>query len=1087
MPRTPELNGGQIQPVARPLGAFVQPGRLDAAGPARPPELPQGPQIGTIQRGGSTSIQPSYYQLAEALAPFSKSLGELMFKGAELYASSEYQKGQNEAVRAYALVNQQMQAGELEYAAENRRLFGKNPMAALAMDQANPYRVGGRLNQLSQLAGGEIESALMADYRANASQLAEIEVGDPRLNQRKASVIQALTDKFGITESTPGFVQYVLPKLNAGWDRVTDAHMKDRVAWLKDTVPGLLQAQLVRGAKSLNQQGYTSAQTAQQLTTIVDQQIRVMGIPGEAAPAKRKAITQALLGAMISGDTYLQEALGQILVGPPDANGIRTTAAEEYGVDLFYEGDKIAEIEWKKKQRGEEILKKGFENKAAQTLIGLEDGPEKAKAINELLADPEYEGLSAGVKMQVIGSMSKVTAEIDARGFDTDSANNWLLEQESLYGAAWNKAKFLEGLPAAVASLPESERTAFQARAISMMNRKDREKDDLPNAQINRSIEDRITANLKREYPTLQEAALRNVPPDQFNRILSSRNQDVAESVSRQRSAYQKLIYSRLQNATAQKGARLAPAEAQEVIDKALADYGKSDPRQNEYLFPNAVAPGQAPARPGTSSGSGGSGQQRQQAQRQAPPQVYTMSQLDNLPQEALRNYKERPLLDPASAVDAVGGVLNGEGFPKPLQRAARKAGVSPGRLLLEQLDRFNPGELKLTPAQRQKVLRTGQEQAAVSNYSSRIAAAPSPQAIAAQNASEWLMRIIAPPAAAAEMPIGTMSPLRLPRRSGGWPERGIGLPQPGGIPYVNQRASASGRGDRECFSASSAMVASAYLGRNVSLGEYNQARSRFGDSTSIDAQVQALRRMGVKATVNDNGSVDELTQLAGNGKPVAIGLNHNGASGHWIVVTGVTGNGDFIVNDPFGKLRQVRNGGWEKRNSGAAGDTTGRGVVYRREFLRSIFEDRGAGTGRIMRIQGSPMATATPTTRSGGGMTGLATYYTGRGGSDGVAGGPTANGERYNPEAMTAAVQWSLKPKYMNKWVIVEHLDTGKKVRVWVNDTGQMGGTERSVDQRQPRAIDLSPRAFQRLFGSTSAGVGRVRFYIDSSQRGRR
>lgn len=1032
MPRTPELNGGQIQPVARPLGAFVQPGRLDAAGPARPPELPQGPQIGTIQRGGSTSIQPSYYQLAEALAPFSKSLGELLFKGAELYASSEYQKGQNEAVRAYALVNQQMQAGELEYAAENRRLFGKNPMAALAMDQANPYRVGGRLNQLSQLAGGEIESALMADYRANASQLAEVEVGDPRLNQRKASVIQALTDKFGITESTPGFVQYVLPKLNAGWDRVTDAHMKDRVAWLKDTVPGLLQAQLVRGAKSLNQQGYTSAQTAQQLTTIVDQQIRVMGIPGEAAPAKRKAIMQALLGAMQSGDTYLQEALGQILVGPPDANGIRTTAAEEYGVDLFYEQDKIAEIMWKKQQRGEEILKKSFENEAAQALLGLEDGPEKANAINQLLANPKYEGLGAGVKMQVIGSMSKVTAEIDARGFDTDSANNWLLEQESLYGAAWNKAKFLEGLPAAVASLPESERTAFQARAISMMNRKDREKDDLPNAQINRSIEDRITANLKREYPTLQEAALRNVPPEQFNRILSSRNQDVAESVSRQRSAYQKLIYSRLQNAMAENGGRLTPAKAQEVIDKALADYGKSDPRQNEYLFPNAVAPGQAPARPGASSGGGSSSQQRQQAQRQAPPQVYTMSQLDNLPQEALRNYKERPLLDPASAIDAVGGVLNGEGFPKPLQRAARKAGVSPGRLLLEQLDRFSPGELRLTPAQRQKVLRTGQEQAAVSSYSNRIAAAPSPQAIAAQNASEWLMRIIAPPAAAAEMPVGTMSPLRLPRRSGGWPERG----------------------DRSIGWSTGPAIQSSHpdSGTGFTIPGARDAQGRPPIFSREGANSFA-------AMVRDSGGQVKAADIASSQRSRA----KNAAVG------GVAGS---------------------EHMKGAAMDIHGTSIAWiRKNGARYgwYVNDYNGSHGGHVEFRGGGSAAATPTTRSGGGMTGLAAYYTGRGGSDGVAGGPTANGERYNPEAMTAAVQWSLKPKYMNKWVIVEHLDTGKKVRVWVNDTGQMGGTERSVDQRRPKVIDLSPRAFQRLFGSTTAGVGRVRFYIDSSQRGRR
>jgi hypothetical protein len=66
--------------------------------------------------------------------------------------------------------------------------------------------------------------------------------------------------------------------------------------------------------------------------------------------------------------------------------------------------------------------------------------------------------------------------------------------------------------------------------------------------------------------------------------------------------------------------------------------------------------------------------------------------------------------------------------------------------------------------------------------------------------------------------------------------------------------------------------------------------------------------------------------------------------------------------------------------------------------------------------------------TRPGGGMTGITTYYTGSGGSDGVAGGPTANGEIYNPNAMTTAVQRSLRGKYLNKWLLVEDLDTASQ-----------------------------------------------------------
>jgi hypothetical protein len=124
--------------------------------------------------------------------------------------------------------------------------------------------------------------------------------------------------------------------------------------------------------------------------------------------------------------------------------------------------------------------------------------------------------------------------------------------------------------------------------------------------------------------------------------------------------------------------------------------------------------------------------------------------------------------------------------------------------------------------------------------------------------------------------------------------------------------------------------------------------------------------------------------------------------------------------------------------------------------------------------------------TRSGGGMTGITTYYTGSGGSDGVAGGPTANGEPYNPNAMTTAVQRSLRGKYLNKWLLVEDLDSGKSVRVWANDVGSMGGTDSSISRQDPRIIDLSPAAFKQLYGNLDRGTGRIRVRIDPNQRGK-
>ena len=128
----------------------------------------------------------------------------------------------------------------------------------------------------------------------------------------------------------------------------------------------------------------------------------------------------------------------------------------------------------------------------------------------------------------------------------------------------------------------------------------------------------------------------------------------------------------------------------------------------------------------------------------------------------------------------------------------------------------------------------------------------------------------------------------------------------------------------------------------------------------------------------------------------------------------------------------------------------------------------------------------AAPTTRKGGGMTGIATYYTGSGGSDGVVGAMTANNrDRFNPNHMTVAVQRSLRGKYLNKWLLVEDLDSGKSVRVFANDVGTMKGTDSSINRQDPRIVDLSPAAFKQLYGGLDRNPGRVRVRIDPNQRG--
>ena len=91
----------------------------------------------------------------------------------------------------------------------------------------------------------------------------------------------------------------------------------------------------------------------------------------------------------------------------------------------------------------------------------------------------------------------------------------------------------------------------------------------------------------------------------------------------------------------------------------------------------------------------------------------------------------------------------------------------------------------------------------------------------------------------------------------------------------------------------------------------------------------------------------------------------------------------------------------------------------------------------------------------------GLATWY-----GQSFAGKKTANGERFDPQAMTAA---SRKLPF-GTWVEVRRVDTGSVVRVRINDRGPWG------DSR--KVIDLSYRAAQ-LLGFVEMGAVKVELRV--------
>ena len=87
---------------------------------------------------------------------------------------------------------------------------------------------------------------------------------------------------------------------------------------------------------------------------------------------------------------------------------------------------------------------------------------------------------------------------------------------------------------------------------------------------------------------------------------------------------------------------------------------------------------------------------------------------------------------------------------------------------------------------------------------------------------------------------------------------------------YFTQLDNETGTGYRECFSSAAAMVAHFY-GKVKTDDEYNAIRIKYGDTTSVDAQVQALESLGLNAKFIRNADRDIIEMEIEMGRPVIV------------------------------------------------------------------------------------------------------------------------------------------------------------------------------------------------------------------------
>lgn len=214
---------------------------------------------------------------------------------------------------------------------------------------------------------------------------------------------------------------------------------------------------------------------------------------------------------------------------------------------------------------------------------------------------------------------------------------------------------------------------------------------------------------------------------------------------------------------------------------------------------------------------------------------------------------------------------------------------------------------------------------------------------------------------------------------------------------YYPQTDSATGHGDRMCFSSTCAMaikylLPDALRGSNAD-DDYLRTVLKYGDTTEYTAHIKACKDYGVTATFYKNGTKQGLINELKNGYPTATGILHRGhashptGGGHWMLLIGDEG-GKGVFHDPYGEMDNV-NGGYVSVGSG------GQAVKYSWVNWLKRWEVEGPRTGWFMTFR-VPQPTAPKVTVTN-------TW-------DGVVAAAKAAGSKF-PDVVAA--QWALESGY--------------------------------------------------------------------------
>lgn len=690
MPAPQRLGAGSLTPSARPVSNFLQfKTDGDPAQPTRPSQLGQTPRVNIIQRQADSSIQGvnPIAELTEALKP----LTQLYDYGAELYASDQYKRGQNEILRAASSINRDTIAKSFAYAADNREISAANPVAGVLMDDANPFRQAGRVNQASQWVANLAPQAFRSAWIEQGGSLATLDPGDPAITAVQSRITSQLANSFGLDEFSPGFQEYVLPQINRQWEAFQDKQFKAHVNHQKAV--GVAQTSQVMASMLLQPGGPGTELWSRML----GQQMATYGLTGEPQKMMADSIVQTLktLRMMESDPNTFQQARDAITYltsmpsGVTDINGNSISIGQAYGTELLGETAEVSRdiktIRDNQKEARIDQIDMEFSGKAS--LKGLRKGsPAWAEVFNGMRTDPANADLSDADLIEILDNQSDAANDYQVNTFQVDVLDDFFDRQRDLAGAGWDVGAARKEFRDLIRNAPREIKQDAQRQWERLVDRSEKKANGSIDSSVMRSNIDLATKSIiskilpKKGLGMINKAKVLDVPLLDY---ITQNDSAAGAAAVRVQNYIRKTAEDAILAKEKELVRTLSPGEQgieiNKVIKETLAD---------EDLL-NSFRPTIVPTTPQATTPQATTPQATAPTGATLPPSYYSAAQ--PVPEAVVKSGV--PIYSPQTTIDLLGTAAGGGPLPATVKRAARAANMTTGEFLLKQADQLGIGD----------------------------------------------------------------------------------------------------------------------------------------------------------------------------------------------------------------------------------------------------------------------------------------------------------------------------------------------------------------------------------------------------------